>query len=91
MGDAPSAGAANVTYFIQAERVLHDFAPGGVVDQCTGLPLDGETSVRSAPVPPPRTLLSVHRREIQAPVAVLPAIMMLHMRELPGGFCGRDS
>ena len=48
---APSAGAANVTYYIQAERVLHDFAPGGLVDLCTGLPLDGETSVRATPPP----------------------------------------
>ena len=56
---APSAGAADITYYIQAERVLHDFAPGGVVDQCTGLPLEGELSVRTL-LHPPLTLPSVH-------------------------------
>jgi len=46
---AASPSAANVTHFIQAERILHDFAPGGLVDKCTGLPLEGETSVSARP------------------------------------------
>ena len=62
---APSAGAANVTYFIQAEHILHDFAPGGLVDVCTGLPLEGETSVRALSSALPQTLLKTcdqHKR-----------------------------
>lgn len=55
LSTAPSAGAANITYYIQAERVLHDFAPGGLVDLCTGLPLDGETSVSRSPIASPHT------------------------------------
>ena len=46
----------NITYYIQAERVLHNFAPGGLVDLCTGLPLTGETSVSPNPSPFPHTL-----------------------------------
>ena len=45
MDRAPAAGAANVTYFIKAERISHNFAPGGLTDQCTGEPLDAETMV----------------------------------------------
>ena len=45
MDSAPAADAANVTYFIKAERISHDFAPGGLTDRCTGEPLDAETMV----------------------------------------------
>ena len=45
MGSPPTADAANVTYFIRAERISHDFAPGGFTDRCTGEPLDAETMV----------------------------------------------
>ena len=45
MNSAPAAGAANVTYFISAERISHNFAPGGLTDRCTGEPLDAETMV----------------------------------------------
>lgn len=41
---------ANHIHFIRAEPVAWDFAPGGLVDQCTGEPLDADTSVR--PIPP---------------------------------------
>ena len=84
LGSASSAVAANVTYFIQAERVLHDFAPGGTVDQCTGLPLEGELSVRASPLTPPHTRLPVHRCEPHPPVTVLPELAMLHVRGRPG-------
>ena len=45
VGSAPTADAANVTYFIRAERISHNFAPGGLTDRCTGEPLDAETMV----------------------------------------------
>lgn len=33
-------------HYIRAEHVQWDFAPGGLVDMCTGEPLDSDTSVR---------------------------------------------
>ena len=45
MDSAPTADVANVTYFIKAERISHNFAPGGLTDRCTGEPLDAETMV----------------------------------------------
>jgi hypothetical protein len=33
-------------HYIRAELVQWDYAPGGLVDQCTGQPLDAETAVR---------------------------------------------
>ena len=46
MDSAPAAAAAaKATYFIKAERIRHNFAPGGLTDRCTGEPLDAETMV----------------------------------------------
>ena len=82
---APSAGAANVTYYIQAERVLHDFAPGGVVDQCTGLPLEGETSVRATPCLSSYPSIRAQASDA-APVYMTLASTMLHLHKPAGGF-----
>lgn len=38
---------ANHMHYIRAEPALWDFAPGGLMDQCTGELLDDDRSVRS--------------------------------------------
>ena len=46
MDSAPAAdAAAKATYFIKAERIRHNVAPGGLTDRCTGEPLDAESMV----------------------------------------------
>ncbi|CAL8466619.1 g6155 [Coccomyxa elongata] len=43
---------ANHMHYIRAEPVPWDFAPGGLVDLCTGEPLDSDTSIYADPAGP---------------------------------------